>query len=270
MQRAAAENALRDSLMVLSGFKEAPAVLIHLVRSHEYAALKDCVSSIVRGEVPGTFPDLGRFSSVNTKSFPKLGAMVKNTVHDWIPAKPVPGDLVSIESGLDTRYYTDLLDLSGKEHGRAGRCIHAMARDEVILRNCAWALRMRFNFNWDAAASRAYLIGVDKGLAGEALAVFSLSANERHAWKSWAFEPFFGDSQETSWRPDAVEFERRAAFHLYKRTLIGFRLHPLSIVPLYCLIKLKDFEVDLLTMVMEALRLGMEEKEIRSFLEGAA
>ena len=295
-----ARRATRQILKVLGAIAQPPEFLVRLLRSYEYEAVKTCLHYLAAGAK--TLPaigDIGRFRTVNFAAFPNLAAMLAGTKYEFIltheDIKAVlsgSGDPAAIETELDRRYYAGLEDslrhLSTEDRSFAERIL----AEEISLRNCVWAFRLRSYFNKTAAQTGRYLmditmhVGHDEmpgairqhrqidfrtrkiSLSTEARESLALPLDDRSPWHGWRWERLLNPVKPGEpWQADPRYFQNAASEYLYHRALHCFHAGAFTVSTFFCYVKLKQFEEDLLTSVAEGLGLGMSGGEVFELLE---
>jgi vacuolar-type H+-ATPase subunit C/Vma6 len=178
-----------------------------------------------------------------------------------------------LQTELDRHYYSRLWEslraLSKNDRGAAEKILG----EEIALRNCAWALRLRVYYGKSPEEGAAFLadIPLNSGIsaAAEAKAALKLPLETRSAWKGWSRESFLNPEKPgDQWKADPRFFQNAASQYLYRLTLRFFRRRPFSVDTAFCFIKLKEFEEDLLISAAEGLGMGMSGGDIFALLEG--
>ena len=288
-------------LAVVNAYGNPPELISRLIRSWEYADLKTALHYIAGGmKTPPAFTSIGRFQTVRFAAFPNLAAMVSGTEFEFIISKDLSAmqgensGLAALEAELDLRYYSALVE-SLKSLSADDRLFaeHILA-EEISLRNCIWALRLRTYFAKTGEETAAHLmnlqmrVGQDAipgdihsrladasrsknvSLAAEAFESLALPLDSRSAWRRWRWERFLNPQKGgETWAADPRWFQNAASEYLYRLSLRCFRRMPFSISAVFCYIKLKQFEEDLLTSVAEGLGLGMAGSDVFELLEAA-
>jgi hypothetical protein len=294
-----AGRAVRHILEIINSFSRAPKLLIRQLRSYEFSDLKTCLNYLSggTGSLP-PFADIGRYRTVRFEAFPDLAAMLADTEFEFILSKDIKAiqggnfDVMALETELDLRYYLGLKDalyqLSAEDRHFAERIL----AEEISLRNCVWALRLRTYYGKNAAEAVKHLMNLRMRAGGEipgdihehrknaGLKEISLSAeaeesldlplDSRAAWRGWRWEKFLNPEKPGGhWNADPRFFQNAAAEYLYQLSLHCFHRMPFAISTSFCYIKLKQFEEDLLTSVAEGLGLGMASRDVFELLEVA-
>jgi vacuolar-type H+-ATPase subunit C/Vma6 len=319
MERRLSARSVASIASVLKAFKKPPELFALLLRVYEYADLKTALTLIAEKEtaVKPFFTPLGRFATVRFDLWPDAKAMLAGTDFQFmlplleragaassggisgagVSGSDVPGgiasgsalsgetgerkaDAVSMETALDRHYYnklwTSLGALNKKERGTSEKII----AEEIALRNCAWALRLRTYYGMKAEEAARYLIGIEKNVRGlrdaaslqdDALAALAFSLDNYSDWEHWKRVRFLNtESSGGQWRADPRYFQNAASEYLYRLALRNFRASLSFIDKIFCFIKLKQFEEDLLTSNAEGLGMGMTGKDVLALLEAVS
>ena len=275
----------RQILAVLNAYSNPPELLVRQVRSYEYADLKTCLHHIAAGKpVPKTLSDIDRFGTVRFGAYPDLAAMLSGSEFEFILAKDlnalksVDDYLTSLETELDLHYYTLLTESVKRLHPDDRQFVGQILAREISLRNCVWALRLRTYFDKTPRETVQHLMdiemhqGGDSGnvisLAVEARGLLSFPPDFRPAWNGWRWEHLLNPEKAGEiWTVNPRHFQNAASHYIYRQVLHGFRNMPSSVTAIFCFLKLKQFEEDLLTSITEGLGLGMTGNEVFDLIE---
>jgi len=278
-------RAVRHILSVVNSYTVPPKLLIRMLKGFEYENLKEALSSIAGGKK--TLPvigNIGRFGNIRFSAFPDVAAMLKKTEFEHLLLEELKSvkigmDLTSIDTKLDHKYYRALIEglteLDSEEREAASRLL----ADEISLRNCAWAIRLRTYYQKSETETAKYLLALkihglyhERGgsLASDALASLDFSLDVRQEWKGWRWERFLNTEESNAhWNIDPRHFQNAASQYLQHHAFHNFHSFPMSVSAIYCFIKLKQYEEDLLTSVAEGLSLGMDSSSVFKLLEVA-
>jgi hypothetical protein len=268
-----AGRAVTQILAIVESFSRPPEFLIRLLRAYEYRDLKSCLSLINAGEKQApAVAGIGRFGTIHFEAFPDLDAMIAGTEFAFIREKnPASGgdDPVLQQTRLDRYYYSRLWESLRRLPARDRRASEKILGEEISLRNCIWALRLRTYYGIDSGEGRKHLVDIplkSGSAAADAKAALEFPLDNRSAWKGWNREPFLNGEGSGEWKADPRFFQNSASNYLYRLAFRLFRRNPFSIDTAFCFIKLKQFEEDVLTSVAEGLGMGMSGGEIFSIL----
>jgi len=275
------KRAVNQILSIINSFTSPPELFIRQIRVYEYSDLKTCLHHIAGGikTVP-SLCDIGRYSTINFKAFPDLAAMLKDTEFEFILSRDLKAlqsdsaDFTPIETELDARYYLGLAEsldqLSGEDKDAAQRIL----ADEISLRNCVWALRLRTYFKKSAPETGEHLMNIslhtrpERDLAAEAMGSLYLPLDSRAHWKGWKWERFLNPEKSGEpWSVNPRHFQNAASQYLYRLAWRYFHQAPGAMSSTFCFIKLKQFEEDLLTSIAEGLGMGMNSADVFELLE---
>jgi vacuolar-type H+-ATPase subunit C/Vma6 len=281
-------RAVSQIMSVVSSFSDPPEFLTLLVRSWEYGDLKSSLNALVSGETSFSGrTDIGGLGTVNFAAFPDLAAMLGGTEFEFLLDKDMNlvrgGDAVAAQTALDKHYYLSLWNALKKLPKKDRVSSEKILSEEISLRNAVWALRLRTYYGMSGEDAARHLMDIDprarggqgkdsgavaSSLAADARAILDLPLDTRSAWLNWKREKFLNPERPgESWRADPRYFQNASSGYLYRLALRSFRLKPFSLDVVFCFVRLKQFEEDLLTSVAEGLGLGMSSQDVFALLE---
>jgi vacuolar-type H+-ATPase subunit C/Vma6 len=285
MERRFTERAVQSISVIIGCFSCPPEFLVRLVRSYEYADLKSVLGVLSgypeNGRAAPPFTGLGRFQTVNFKAWPDLAEMIKGTeftgvlesegfnVKEGSFSKKDSGD-ISLQTALDRFYYKKLWQALMALPRSDRRSSEKILADEISLRNAVWTLRLRTYYRMPAEEVKKHLVSVEqkevrRSSPGNTPLDFPLDS--RAEWKGWRWESLLNPAEGGEWAADPRYFQNAASRRLYGMALHNLRLRPFSLDAVFCFIKLKQFEEDLLTSTAEGAGLGMPGREVFAVLE---
>ncbi|MDR0324272.1 MAG: V-type ATPase subunit [Treponema sp.] len=269
LERRIEKRAVRQILSIVNCFQKPPEVIVRQLRAYEYTDLKTCLHHIEKGDNKILyFYDIGRFKTVQFKAFPNLKAMLSGTEFEFLYLDEMQNkkmDVRHIENLLDTHYYLELKKSLRELSGEDRALIERILNDEISLNNCIWALRLRNYYNKTSEETIKYLTHYD-----EARVLLDLPLNNRSLLSGWKWEKFLNPEHPGEhWKLDPRYFQNAASGYLHRLALSGFHRIPAAVSSVFCFIKIKQFEEDLLTSIAEGLNFGLSSAEIFKFLEAA-
>jgi vacuolar-type H+-ATPase subunit C/Vma6 len=294
LERRITDRAVSQILAIVSSYSRPPELLLRLLRTWEYTDLKSSLNALVGGE--SSFPSwtrLGSFGTVRFAAYPDLAAMLKGTEFEFLLDKEMNlvkgGDAVKAQTELDKRYYASLWQAM-KQLSPADRTVsERILGEEISLRNCIWALRLRTYYGMAGREVAEHLMDIGppktvkasvrkRGRAGGPLGSGSLSADahamlefgldSRTAWEGWRRERFLNpEIPGQTWTVNPRYFQNAVGEYLYKLALRSFRRKPFSVDTAFCFIRIKQYEEDLLISLAEGLGLGMTSQDVLALLE---
>jgi len=281
-------RAVRQILSVVNSFPRPPKLLIRMIKGFEYSGLKECLAHISGGksDLPPV-SDIGRFNTIRYNAYPDVAAMIKKTEFENLLSGDIksikPGmDLTAIDAKLDRRFYQGLIESLSQLEADDCEAASRVIADEISLRNCFWALRLRTYYQKNEIETAKYFLdfkmpgSLRRGktsLSHEAKVSLDFPLDFRQNWNGWKWERFLNqDWQQRSsdtalhWKVDPRYFQNSASQYLYHLSYHGFHSSPMSVSAIFCFIKLKQFEEDLLTSVAEGLALGIDSSSVFKLL----
>ena len=284
LERRLLRRTVRHIIAVLDSYLYPPELLVRQLRSCEYADLKACLRHISAGKPAPSLCGIGRFGTVRFEAYPDLAAMLAGTEFESllaeedktaVKANRFDNDstdfyLTSLEAKLDLRYYTLLVRSLRRLSSQDRFFAEQILAEEISLRNCIWALRLRGYFNKAPDETEQFLMDLTMkvSLAAEARQMLDFPLDIRSAWKGWRWEGFLNpETPGEIWEANPRYFQNAASRYIYRQSLRSFRRMPSAVSSVFCYIKLKQFEEDLLTSTAEGLGLGMTGNEVLNLIE---
>ncbi|MDR0720537.1 MAG: V-type ATPase subunit, partial [Treponema sp.] len=270
-------RAVSSIISIVECFSKPPKFLSLLIRGYEYTDLKSAlVSSIGGDKKPPAFTDIGRFRTVHFEAWPNIPDMLLGTEFQFLLDKNgvLYKDLgtIALHTLLDRHYYEALWASLNELPGSDKRAAEKILADEIILHNICWTLRLR-KFYWMSAEEvKLHLVYIpgfkSKGhsFADDALGCLEFPLDNYQAWTAWKWKDFLNPDSGSSWLVDPRYFQNASSRYLYNEARQYFRQHPFSLDTIFCFIKLKQFEEDVLTSNAEGLGLGMASGDVLSLL----
>jgi vacuolar-type H+-ATPase subunit C/Vma6 len=269
-------RAVRQILAIIASYSHLPEFLIRLLRAYEYADVKSLLNHLLAGETgEAVFTDLRSYGTVHWRAYPDLGALFKETEFAWLSQEDLSSmtgeENTLLQARLDRQYYGRLwesLRRLAKKDRQAGELILG---EEISLRNCMWALRLRCYYGLSPEKTRAYLLDLPlkagRSAAADAATALKFPLDNPAAWKTWRRRSFLNPEKPgEEWRPDPRFFQNAVSRYLYRLARRFFHRNPFSLDTAVCFIKLKQFEEDLLTSAAEGLGLGFSGGDILTLL----
>jgi vacuolar-type H+-ATPase subunit C/Vma6 len=281
IEKRIAGRAAHGILSIVKSYAQPPELLIRMLRAYEYGDLKTCIQHIASGDnTPLNTCNIGRFGTVRFEKFPDIAAMLFGTEFAFL----IPqidsirgGDTAQIETKLDALFYRGLVESLPELPGDDREIVQKLLFEEINLRNCVWALRLRAYYHKSAAETKEYLIDFKPrdfsnfekfSLASSAIKSLELPLDTRQSWHGWKWEKFLNPEEPSvHWTADPRHFQNAASRYLYRLSFRSFHLLPQETASIFCFIKLKQFEEDLLTSIAEGLSMGMDSAGVLGLLE---
>ena len=274
------DRTVRQIMAIVGSDAEPPEIIVRMLRSYEYGDLKICIQHIASGEKkPPRFCDIGRFSTVRFDAFPDMNAMLRNTEFEFLLPHDLKNlkkgsDTVPVETKIDSLFYNSLVESLNSLSSEDREITQRILADEISLRNCTWALRLRTYYRKMASEALKHLMNIklrgdrSTSLSAEAVQSLNFPLDSRSSWQGWKWEKLLNSEQASShWAADPRHFQNAASGYLYRLAMRCFHRVPMSVSSVFCFIKIKQFEEDLLTSIAEGLALGIDSASVFRLLE---
>ncbi|MDR1238829.1 MAG: V-type ATPase subunit [Treponema sp.] len=269
-------RAVQQILTIVSSCSPPPEFLIRQLRVYEYADVKSLLNHLTAGETEApVFTSLKPFDTVRWAAWPDLGAMFRQSEFQWLAGEDFGAmtaeENMLLQARLDRQYYQMLWESLRRLAPKDRRAGDLILREEISLRNCMWALRLRSYYGVGSPQGQHYLLkiplGPGRSAAADAEAALKLPLDNPAVWKSWRRHAFLNPEKPgEEWKPDPRFFQNAVSRYLYRLARRYFRSDPFSLDAVMCFIKLKQFEEDILTSAAEGLGLGMSGGDILNLL----
>lgn len=274
IERKSEERIVREFARLLSAYDRPDPVSTTLLSLYEYGNLKAAVAALALGKTELPYiVDVGRFSFIAWDAWPDLEAMTRNTPAAWLKKAPSVAEEVALETRLDQKYYQTLFaslqSLSAQDRDSA----EPLVREEIILQNISWALRLRVYYGRDASAIAPLLSHFGRDLAdaaplvAPALAILDRPVDAWDAWQAWKYGWLLNPHEEgVPWSIDPRWVQLAADRYLYRLARARFHQTPFTVGMLVSFFKIKQLEVQMIRVASEGLRLGASEAQMRDFM----
>ena len=277
------QRAVRQILVIVNSWHRPPELLVRMLKAYELSDLKVCFQYISSGKdkLPN-ISDIGHFRTVNFQAFPDIAAMLAGSDYKYILPdvkslqKDNP-DFTQIETKLDWHHYLSIAECMSALSSGDREIIQKLVIDEISLRNCIWALRLRTYYHKTEKETEKYLMNIrikeySQGgtvlLSRHAKESLDFPLDSRKPWEGWKWEKFLNPEEPAKhWDANPRYFQNAASGYLYRLAKKYFHRCPVSVSAIFCFIKLKQFEEDLLTSVAEGFSLGMDSVTVFKMLE---
>jgi vacuolar-type H+-ATPase subunit C/Vma6 len=277
-------RAVNSIISVVECFSNPPEFFKLLIRVYEYADLYSAINSYWEKEknAPEHIP-LGRFQTVRFEAWPDIWKMIEGTAFEFFLGKngvlDSKQDSISLQSALDRHYYNSLWNSLFSLPSADRQAAEKILSDEISLKNSSCTLRFRTYYRMQSDEVKLHLVDIPAGrkkssrrnsrsLADEALQCLGFPLDDFSAWNSWRWKEFLNSPSESrQWYADPRHFQNAASNYLSHLARHYFHLNPFSLDSIFCFIKLKQFEEDILTSGAEGLGIGMSVSDIINMLE---
>jgi vacuolar-type H+-ATPase subunit C/Vma6 len=276
LERKAEERVVAEFLDLVSAYDKPDPVSRALLSVFDYNNLKAASSSLALGSHDKPFMiDTGEFSVIDRTKWPDIAAMTRDSPVAWYNRVPDVNELAEWETRLDHVYYRSLwaalLGLPRTDRLAAERLI----REEIILQNIVWALRLRVYYLKSDEEIVPMLAGTGSvpteadELCKPAVEMLGKQIDVWGDWAGWRYAWMLNPHEEgVPWTVDPRWAQLACDNYLYRLALVQFHQNPFTTGVLVSFFKIKQLEAQMIRVAAEGLRLGANEDQMRDFIRG--
>lgn len=276
---------LEKFISLMNSQSRPPQFLIDLIRLYDYENLKELLFfSIKEGDSSSKIPEMNYihpFSMLHYDKWPDVAGLVAGSPVEWCATERSAVSQLELESHLDLQYIRNLWNSASQLSHDTGESIKRMLREELLLDNLVWSLRLRVYFGMEGKEVLHRLVTLEdvsdiSGISSDELAgpiarTLDCSINNYEAWSKSAYAALLNPPDEDElWTIDPRwinSVAHRKLFYQWKKSL--HHNHALPHV-LYCWFKIKRYELDCIRAVTECLRLGLPIGQVNDVLNISA
>ncbi len=268
LERQFEQRVVDQFLNLISVYEKPDPVSVAFLSLYEYNNLKAESAALAQGKTERPFiVDIGEYGLFNHDAWPDLAAITRGTNCAWYNAVPAPEAHIDWETRLDHEYYRNLW-MAVKSLGSQDRAaVEPLVKEEIILQNIVWALRLRVYYDMDTDAIATMLALSDEAegaaLRRPASAALSRSPDVWSEWSDWEYRWLLNPGEEgTPWNLDPRYAQLQADRKLFRMAQNRFHRNPFTAGVPVAFFKLKQMEEQMVRVAAEGLRLGATADQI--------
>ncbi len=274
LERKSEENAVNDFIMLLGVYDKPDPVSCALLSLYDYNNLKAAASSIALGKTEAPFMvDIGKFALFDKTKWPNLALMTRNTPVFWYNRVPEFSEQIEWETRLDHEYYRSLWNALQSLKGIDRTSSEPLIREEIILQNIIWTMRLKVYYNKTQEEIIPMLAGSRDGpkvsgiLCAASVSIMDKPVDSWNDWSTWKYSWLLNPHEEgIPWLLDPRWAQLAADKYLYKLALKQFHQNPFTAGVLVSFFKIKQLEEHMIRVAAEGLRLGATENQMQEFM----
>ena len=253
----------------ISMYDKPEKVLIDQLLLFEGENLKEISASLCKGEqkLPKLI-ELGKYSSLDYKSWPDIKKITKGTAFSWYNELPGIHEQQKLDFKIDIQVCRHLWESAQKESGEAKEALLEIYRQEFIIKNIVWVLRLRLFYNMksqDIVKNLIYVTdkpGHSDPVAAPALKILDWPLDEYEVWGKWKYSSLVNPHIDGQvWQIDPIWIETRNRMEINKKASKLFHQFPSDSCFLIGWYKMKDFELSCIRPAVESIRLNVNSQE---------
>ena len=260
---------INNYIKFISAYDNPESVLINQLLLFEGENLKEIGAALCKEEqnLPKMI-DLGKYSSLNYQAWPDIKKITKGTAFSWYNKVPGIHEQQQFEFKIDIQVCRHLWDSAKKEKGEASEALLDIYRQEFIIKNIVWVLRLRLYYNMKEEDIIHKLIYVtDKPghadpVAAPALKILDWPLDEYEPWKNWRYASLVNPHVDGQiWQIDPIWIERRNRIEINRKASKLFHQFPSDPCAIIGWYKMKNFELSCIRTAVESIRLNVNPEE---------
>ncbi len=273
IEKEAEDRFIKEYVSLMDSFGKPEPVALQLLHSFDFANIKKINFALRTGEkkLPD-ITDIGSFSQINYRAWPKLSKMTAGGKFDWFSSVVEAKDVKFFEHKLDAQYVAELWQAVQKTKGEARESIEELIKEQLIFNNIIWALRLRLYYDMPADEIVDYLAGSgskpvkDDILIKPVVKILNKSLDIYSEWSSWTYADLLNPADDTAtWVIDPRYLQRAANNRVHKMALRMFHRFPCSSACLVPWFMIRQLELDYICTATEGLRLDVDTEETKEF-----
>lgn len=255
---------------LLDSYSKPEKIFTDLLKFYDYENVKEIGSLLATGNK--SRPELAmpfKKGPFRYDRWPDVKKITEKTDISWYDRVFSVDELQNVDNRIDIQYIRELWADAHLVHDESAKDIISLLREENVMRNVVWALRLRVYYNMECSEIKPTLAYEqphpvkNDAFAKDACAVLEKDLYSYSEWKNWKYADFLNPFQEGSvWSVDPSWVERAWKRDYMKKIERLFHKSPLSPLVMVCFFKLKQNELDYITAVAEGLRLDADQDSV--------
>lgn len=238
--------------------------------------LKELGAALCKGETkcPAVI-NLKNYSSLNYAVWPDIKKITKGSPFSWYNKVPGIHEQQELDFKIDIQICRHLWDSATRQKGEAGKALLKLYRQEFIIKNIVWVLRLRLYYNMKAEDIIKNLIyvtdkpGHSDPIAAPALKILDWPLDEYEVWSNWRYASLVNPYEPgTVWQIDPIWIEKRNRVEINRKAAMLFHQFPGEPASLIGWYKMKEFELSCIRTAVESIRLNVNPEEAMDAIGG--
>ncbi|WP_022931267.1 V0D/AC39 family V-type ATPase subunit [Treponema bryantii] len=238
--------------------------------------LKELGAALCKGEpkCPAVI-SLKNYSSLNYAAWPDIKKITKGSPFSWYNKVPGIHEQQELDFKIDIQICRHLWDSAARQKGEAGEALLKLYRQEFIIKNIVWVLRLRLYYNMKAEDITKNLIyvtdkpGHSDPIAAPALKILDWPLDEYEVWSNWRYASLVNPYEPgTVWQIDPIWIEKRNRVEINRKAAMLFHQFPGEPASLIGWYKMKEFELSCIRTAVESIRLNVNPEEAMDAIGG--
>ena len=238
--------------------------------------LKELGAALCKGEpkCPAVI-NLKNYSSLNYAAWPDIKKITKGSPFSWYNKVPGIHEQQELDFKIDIQICRHLWDSAARQKGEAGEALLKLYRQEFIIKNIVWVLRLRLYYKMkseDIVKNLIYVTdkpGHSDPIAAPALKILEWPLDEYEVWSNWRYASLVNPYEPgTVWQIDPIWIEKKNRVEINRKAAMLFHQFPGEPASLIGWYKMKEFELSCIRTAVESIRLNVNPEEAMDAIGG--
>ena len=243
---------------------------------YEGENLKELGAALCKGEskCPAII-SLKKYSLLNYDAWPDIKKITKGSPFSWYNKVPGIHEQQELDFKIDIQICRHLWAAAASQKGESGEALLKLYRQEFIIKNIVWVLRLRLYYKMDSEDIIKNLIyvtdkpGHSDPVAAPALKILDWPLDEYEVWSNWRYASLVNPYEPGQvWQIDPVWIEKRNRVQISRKASKLFHQFPGEACALIGWYKMKNFELSCIRTAVESIRLNVNPEEAMEAVGG--
>jgi hypothetical protein len=243
---------------------------------YEGENLKELGAALCKGEskCPAII-SLKKYSLLNYDAWPDIKKITKGSPFSWYNKVSGIHEQQELDFKIDIQICRHLWAAAASLKGEAGEALLKLYRQEFIIKNIVWVLRLRLYYKMDSENIIKNLIyvtdkpGHSDPVAAPALKILDWPLDEYEVWSNWRYASLVNPYEPGQvWQIDPIWIEKRNRVEINRKAAKLFHQFPGEAASLIGWYKMKEFELSCIRTAVESIRLNVNPEEAMDAIGG--
>lgn len=276
IEEKAFSNFINQFVSFISFYDKPEEVLKDQLLMFEGENLKELGAALCKGEAKcPEIISLKKYSLLNYDAWPDIRKITKGTAFSWYNKVPGIHEQQEQDFKIDIQICRHLWNSALKQKGEAGEALLNLYRQEYIVKNIVWVLRLRLYYKMkseDIIRNLIYVTdkpGHSDPVAAPALKILEWPLDEYEVWSNWRYASLVNPYEPgTVWQIDPIWIEKRNRVEINRKASKLFHQFPGEAAGLIGWYKMKNFELSCIRTAVESIRLNVDSAEAMDAIGG--
>lgn len=273
LERRVAEQSAADFVSLVKMYDKPDPLSLAFLSFYDCNNIKTAYQAVLSGAEKPYLVDISPFSMLKTDTWPNIGAMTASSPYKWFDRIPEMDLRVKWENRLDNQYFMGLWTAMNQLPGKDRMAVEDIVREEIVLQNIVWALRLRVYYKMTEEDILPMLAGsgenpeVKAELTEPALAVLRKPLDSIEEWKKWKYFSLLNPEDENGfWQLDPRWLGLQIQRKIYKTAENRFHQSQFTAGVLVSFFKIQRLQEYMIRVAAEGIRMGASEIQMNEFV----